>query len=400
MSEESKAKEPTYCDAEAAFKDGSYRSASDDELRAFHHACMGVNGPNQSAVDRIRRVGDLMWQELQGREERRRRAGSMADSLLPEHPVEPQTPLTTEASRPWDAARVKGLVKDGIGESLTLEYKRAAALSRDSKPMIEITKDVSAMANSAGGVLIYGIAEDPQTKQLSLDPVNQAAFPREWLEQVISQIRPRVAGLRIIPVEVGPTPDEIAYVVEVPEGATAHQATDHRYYRRYNFECLPMYDHEIRDLMNRTKHPQIEVTARLVVYPRQTRDNESGALVLHVENKSDVLARHVALVVDVPLRVRGKLVRYRDAIVRDGSDGSHYRCNFSNGNGSPLFPRATFVPVFQYSFIDRMMPQPAREADRVSVLVFADSMPKRTVVFRPEDILDPKPPAVGATGPS
>jgi hypothetical protein len=393
MSEETRTKEVTYCDAEAAFKDGSYRSASDDELRAFHRACIGVNGPNQPAVDRIRRIGDLMWQELQEREERQRRAGSMADSVPPAHPGESQTPVNTQVGGSWDAARLKGLVKDGIGESLTLEYKRAAALSRDSKPMIEITKDVSAMANSAGGVLIYGIAEDPKTKQLSLDPVNQAVFRREWLEQVISQIRPKVAGLRIIPVQVGSTPDEVAYVVEIPEGATAHQATDHRYYRRYNFECLPMYDHEIREVMNRTKYPEVEVTARLVVYPCQTRDNESGALVLHVENKSDVLARHVALVVDVPLRVCGKLVRYRDAIIRDGTDGSHYRSSFSNANGSPLFPRATFAPVFQYSFIDFMRPQPGKERNEISVLVFADSMPKRTVVFRPEDILDQKPQA-------
>jgi hypothetical protein len=81
MSEKEKTKEPTYCDAEAAFKDGSYRSASDDDLGAFHRACMGVNGPNQSAVDRIRRIGDVMWQELLEREERQRKAASMAVSL-------------------------------------------------------------------------------------------------------------------------------------------------------------------------------------------------------------------------------------------------------------------------------------------------------------------------------
>src|SRR5437867_2845021 len=114
MSEETKTKEPTYCDAEAAFKDGSYTSASDDELRAFHRACVGVNGPNQSAVDRIRRVGDLMWQELQERGERQRRAGSIADSVTPAHPEDSQTAASTQASGPWDAARVKALVRDRI----------------------------------------------------------------------------------------------------------------------------------------------------------------------------------------------------------------------------------------------------------------------------------------------
>jgi hypothetical protein len=272
-----------------------------------------------------------------------------------------------------------------------MEYKRSASLNRDSKPMIDITKDVSAMANSAGGVLIYGVAEDPTSKQLSLDPVNATLFSREWLEQVISQIRPRIVGLRIHPVQVGGLPDEVAYVLEIPEGTTAHQAADHRYYRRYNFECLPMYDHEIRDVMNRTKHPQIEVTARLVLYPHQTSDNESGALLVYVENKSDVLAEHFAIVVDAPMRIGSKRIRFKDAIVHDGPDGSSYRCNFSNQNGSPLFPRSTFAPLFQFRFIDFIRPEPQKELHQIRVLVFADSMPKRSVVFRPEEILEPKP---------
>jgi hypothetical protein len=51
----------------------------------------------------------------------------------------------------------------------------------------------------------------------------------------------------------------VAYVVEIPQSNTAHQANDKRYYRRFNFECVPMEDFEIRDIMNRATIPDVEV---------------------------------------------------------------------------------------------------------------------------------------------
>ena len=107
-----------------------------------------------------------------------------------------------------------------------------------------------------------------------------------------------------------------------------------------------MYSHEIRDVMGRTKHPHVVVGARLVVYPRPNSDNEHGAFVLSLANDSDVFARYVTAVVDTPLRVCGKLVRYKDATLSDGESGAAYRLTFSNHNGSPLFPRSTLSLFF------------------------------------------------------
>jgi len=49
---------------------------------------------------------------------------------------------------------IQKLIENKIEESLTLEYKRE--LSRNNK---EIAKDISAFANTSGGVIIYGIEE-------------------------------------------------------------------------------------------------------------------------------------------------------------------------------------------------------------------------------------------------
>jgi hypothetical protein len=164
----------------------------------------------------------------------------------------------------WNEARIARYITEKIEESLDTEFKSAGALDKDSNhAKLQITKDVSAMANAEGGIIIYGLAEhhDPKLKHLAerIDPANRAKISKEWLEQVISQIRPRIVDLRIHPVPLASGQNDVVYVVEIPPGTTAHQAADHRYYKRYNFEAVPMVDYEVRDVMNRVKTPRLEI---------------------------------------------------------------------------------------------------------------------------------------------
>jgi hypothetical protein len=163
----------------------------------------------------------------------------------------------------WNEARLQKYIDDEIEESLTLDYKAAASLGKTDGKKKEITKDVSAMANSAGGILIYGMAEhqDKSRKHLpeKLDPVDRAQFSKDWLEHVISNILPKIDGLIIYPVSLSSGPNDVAYVVVIPQSNTAHQATDKRYYKRFNFESVPMDDYEIRDVMGRGQFPKIEL---------------------------------------------------------------------------------------------------------------------------------------------
>jgi predicted HTH transcriptional regulator len=163
-------------------------------------------------------------------------------------------------NKKWDQAAIQLYIDDGIQESLSLEYKAADALGKSDGKKKEITKDVSAMANSAGGVIIYGVAEyqDSAKQHLpeKIDPVNQTEFSKEWLQQVINTIRPRVDGIAITSVPIANTLTDVVYVVEIPQSTTAHQATDWRYYKRYNFLSIPMEDYEIRDVMGRQQHPK------------------------------------------------------------------------------------------------------------------------------------------------
>ncbi len=203
----------------------------------------------------------------------------------------------------WNQARLQQYIDGRVEESSTLEYKSAGALDVTDAKKIEITKDVSAMANAAGGIIIYGIQEHGGTSSRHLpdriDPIDRRQFSKEWLEQVINTIEPRISGFKVHPIEIDGDPLRVVYAVEVPKSTTAHQARDQRYYRRYNFERLPMHDHEIRDVMNRASTPDVHVTFGYQCTARESHMHKYRLTVL-VENRGMQAANHFKLQLAFP----------------------------------------------------------------------------------------------------
>src|SRR5262249_49506878 len=151
------------------------------------------------------------------------------------------------------------LIDEEIQESLTLDYKASPSLARDDKSRDELCKDVTAFANSAGGQIIYGIVEKDR-KPVNVD--DGSDLSREWIEQVIdSRVEPRLDGLVITPVPVGMGSGRHAYVLTIPQasGRAPHQAPDKKYYKRQNFQSVPMEDYEIRDALRRATTPELYV---------------------------------------------------------------------------------------------------------------------------------------------
>lgn len=144
------------------------------------------------------------------------------------------------------------LVRDQISESITLRYKSSSSLGRSKSQLDELTKDVSAFANSAGGQIIYGIIERNR-KADSLDAgADPSIISREWIEQTIDLgIQPRIEGLAVKQICIE---TNFAYIIEIPQAVTCapHQAIDHRYYKRFNSLSVPMEDYELRDVFRRS----------------------------------------------------------------------------------------------------------------------------------------------------
>ncbi len=222
-----------------------------------------------------------------------------------------------------DQADLERLIADGVEENLRLEYKGAESIDRTDSRKREITKDVSAMANSDGGRLIYGIKEfqDAERRHLPerLDPVDRTTFSREWLEQVIGTIQPRIRDLSIHPVAVNGSTRDVVYVIDIPKATTAHQARDHKYYKRHDFSAVSMEDYEIRDVMARGAHPLIEVVGAV-------EDREFGGvslphLVLDASNVGTRLAQFYVCFFQVPVRILALGAEEKlETIERDGEE--------------------------------------------------------------------------------
>ena len=210
--------------------------------------------------------------------------------------------------RYWDQAELERYIAQGTEESLTLDYKAGAALSTEANRQKEIAKDVSAMANSAGGIIIYGIGEAPSNgrfRPAQLAPVDRLVCSRETLEQIISSnIQPRISGIKIFPVPLSSGENDVAYVVQIPQSDTVHQVSrNKRYYKRFNFESVPMEDFEIRDVLNRRSSADvISWVGQLIHEPEESRNGDGAGEVwsipIFAKNRSMAVARDTSMTVE------------------------------------------------------------------------------------------------------
>jgi hypothetical protein len=176
-------------------------------------------------------------------------------------------------------------VQQQVQESLHLDYKRSEALSKGGQK--EIPKDVSAFANSDGGMIIYGVEESGHLPVRIDEGIPNSVVTREWIEQtILSNISPRIEGIQIqqIPIDTSNS----AYCINIPKSDRApHQdRTNKRYYKRSNFSSVPMEDYEISDVRARSR--SVKPLARFDVEIRH------GFLFMFViENPGDVAAENV-----------------------------------------------------------------------------------------------------------
>jgi hypothetical protein len=159
---------------------------------------------------------------------------------------------------PRSRQELEQIIADQIPESARLEYKASAALTFP-RQTIELAKDVSAMANSDGGVIIYGIPETDQHLPGPLDGgTAHADVTKERLEQlIISNVRPR-PDCEIVQIPL--SAERSAFVVVVSRSDRPLQnAVDKKYYKRFNFSAHPMEDYEIEDVRGRRENSEAAV---------------------------------------------------------------------------------------------------------------------------------------------
>jgi len=155
---------------------------------------------------------------------------------------------------------IEALTASGEAENVSLDYKQEITGSDHDKA--ELAKDVSAMANSQGGDLVIGVAEEhgkPVHPPCGTGALIGRQKVEDWIEQTINQnVEQRVElGIRALKL---PATDKRIVVVRVPMSPRMpHMVTykqDNRYYRRYfkrhEFQSLPAEEYEVREMFEKS----------------------------------------------------------------------------------------------------------------------------------------------------
>lgn len=168
---------------------------------------------------------------------------------------------------------VQSFLEPQTPEGLHIDYKCGNTFhpekpkSEKVKFNEEFPKDVSALANTEGGIIIFGIAEPlvGGVTQYVEELVDFTCIKRERLETLISKINPPIKPkILFIP---SPHDAKRGFItVEVERSKTVHQSSDNLYYQRSGSSNSSITDSTIRALMNREVHPKLAIGIKLEIW--------------------------------------------------------------------------------------------------------------------------------------
>jgi hypothetical protein len=201
----------------------------------------------------------------------------------------------------WDKSDLDSLIHNRVQENIGLDYKRCDSLANTDSKKKEISKDVSAFANSAGGIIVYGMIETGHVPNAIDEGFDPSVTSKEWLEQVInSNIQQRIDGIIINPIEI--SINKVVYVVYIPQSLRApHQASDKKFYKRYNFQSILMEEYEVRDVSRRDEAP--DLTFNFNVSVDNSIDPSFIYLMPTLQNASSTPAEYVVVGINIDSRL-------------------------------------------------------------------------------------------------
>ncbi|PKP21640.1 MAG: hypothetical protein CVU05_06350 [Bacteroidetes bacterium HGW-Bacteroidetes-21] len=154
---------------------------------------------------------------------------------------------------------INALIEACAEESTYLEFKKATSLNKGDKERKEIAKDISAMANADGGVIIYGV-DEVDHKASGISFVDGREFTKEWIEQIVmSNTQRPLRSFKVIPIRVDHKIEQSVYIVRIQFSPEAPHMANGKYYKRANFEVFTMQEYEVRNLYNLRHKTELEI---------------------------------------------------------------------------------------------------------------------------------------------
>lgn len=205
-------------------------------------------------------------------------------------------------SAPATQEDLETLINEGAEENIHLEFKASGALKKTDGSKKELAKDISSIANSDGGTIIYGISEE-NNKASSLSFIDGSVFTKEFIELVIQDnIQRRIEGLIIEPVRIDGKMAQSVYVIRVPRSKDAPHMVGGKFYKRQNFQAVQMEEYEIRDSYNRTEKNKLiclsPIITRMFGHGKLTFFD--GSIRFDVHNESTAIEKVYKIEIQIP----------------------------------------------------------------------------------------------------
>lgn len=119
---------------------------------------------------------------------------------------------------------INQVIAEKVEETADLDWKKKFYGIQNNAVMEEVAKDISAMANSGGGWIVFGIKEDGENNAASsVNPIQWSADNERQIRNIAySKIGPPVAGIEFFKIPCGENPDE-GYIVlmHIPDSVYA-----------------------------------------------------------------------------------------------------------------------------------------------------------------------------------
>jgi hypothetical protein len=260
------------------------------------------------------------------------------------------------------------LLANGAVENTELEFKDSRSLVRDEGKITELCINVSALANSAGGQIIYGINENKKTKgPIVVDEgVEDPSITRDWISQILNaRIKPRLTEYSIDPINLHN--GQLGFVISVPQTSIGpHQAPDNRYYRRIGVEVRAMEDYEVRDILRRSTTPDLFLNLRLsrgdntaIEFTSQSELSQTVFLSLSIGNRSPQPAFYTVVKIGIHASINvlaSDTFSGAGSTNDDGTKQNWYMRSLMTPPSLPLFKEAdTDLGELRLRFHERML---------------------------------------------